>query len=100
MQRPHAGLEGLRSGEDLVVAEPGTAVTAAADLVLSLRLLLDAGAPGAEPDLERALTARFSAEQLRRAFAHLRTRGHVYHSLARRPFHLSDVFKEGLQARF
>ena len=36
-------------------------MTAAADLIMSLRLLLDAGR-SAEPDLERALTARFKPQ--------------------------------------
>lgn len=91
----------MHAGEELFSGEPSTAVAAAADLILSLRLLLDGGRCGAgeEPDLARVLTQRFSAEQLRRAFGHLRARGALYSSLSRRPFQLSDVFKEGVQAR-
>ena len=83
---------------------PPTAVAAAMGLVRSALLAGEGACSGspapALPDAGGALMRRFGQAQAAAAFAHLRSRGHVCAAQSRRPFQLSDAFREALQARF
>ena len=44
-----------------------------------------------------ALRQRFTPAQVTAAFSQLQGRGHIYPGAARRAYHLTDAFRQGLQ---